>query len=447
MTDVCMKISNRFSVPALFIPLVIFFYSCQDDLDDPLHAPRLIKEAIYEGMSEWYYWNEKIPTNIDLMKYNSNEVLLEGLRYSALDKWSYLTTIDAFNKAFTGQNAGHGVGFAIDPADRVFLTFVYEDSPAGKDGWQRGWQVLEVNGRPISAYKVGNGYNLQLGADATGVTNTFKFRLPDGAELERTIPKAAYQSNSVLHQSVFVEGDKRVGYWVYNSFKASLQVEPTKSIEVENSMAYFAANDINELIIDLRYNGGGSVAVAEQIMNYLIPSRYDGGLMYTNAFNDRKSDYNEEMFFEKIGDLNLDRLIFITSRGSASSSELLINCLSPYLDVVLIGDNTYGKPVGAFPLSGFYRALRQSNVELVPITFAIANAEGKASYYEGFPVDFPVMDDPSQNWGDPEEARLKAALRFITTGNFGERAKSMYRPPSWAMIDNFTGLKQEFPAY
>src|SRR5690606_40074493 len=77
------------------------------------------------------------------------------LRYKQLDKWSYLTTVDAFDKAFTGQNAGHGVGFTVDEEDKVFITFVYDESPAGKDGWQRGWQIIEVNGRPISSYKSG----------------------------------------------------------------------------------------------------------------------------------------------------------------------------------------------------------------------------------------------------------------------------------------------------
>ena len=126
---------------------------------------------------------------------------------------------------------------------------------------------------------MGNGYNLQLGADVPGVTNTLKFQLQDGSVVERTIPKAEYQSNSVLYQTVFEEGNNRIGYWAYNSFKASLQVQPTKSLEVENSMAYFEENQINELIIDLRYNGGGSVAVAEQIMNYLITPSNDGELM------------------------------------------------------------------------------------------------------------------------------------------------------------------------
>lgn len=442
-----MKTNKKYWLPALFFILALLFSSCHDETDDPIYISNRIKEAIYDGMLEWYYWNKEIPTGINVRDYISNEALLEALRYKQLDKWSYLTTVDAFDKAFTGQNAGHGVGFTVDEEDKVFITFVYDESPAGKDGWQRGWQIIEVNGRPISSYKSGNGYNLQLGADATGVSNTFKFLLPDGSEVERTIPKEEYQSNAVLYQTVFEEGGQRIGYWVYNSFKASLEVEPTKSLEVENSMTFFEKQRIDEIIIDLRYNGGGSVAVADQIMNYLIPSRHDGDLMYTNSFNDNKHNYNEEKQFEKLGSLELDRIIFITSRGSASSSELLINCLSPYLEVVLIGDNTYGKPVGAFPLSGFYRALRENNVELVPITFAIANAQGKAAYYNGFPVDYAVEDDPSKNWGDPEEARLKAALNFIKTGSFGERSRSAYQSPAWAMIDNFKGLAQEFPVY
>lgn len=436
-----------YRINSIVLLVVFFFTSCNEEIEDPLRRSSLVKETIYESMMEWYFWNETLPSPINLRRSGSNEELLEELKYTPLDKWSYLTTPQDFNKAFVGQNAGHGVGFTVTDDDKVFLSFVYADSPAGKDGWQRGWEIIEVNDRPLSAYRKSNGYDLQLGSNAPGVTNTFKFRLADGSLVKRTIPKADYQSNSVLYQTVFEEGGKRIGYWVYNSFKVSPQVKPAKSIEVEESMAYFQAKHINEFIIDLRYNGGGSVAVAEQILNYLVPADASEKLMYTNSFNKEKSELNEEQFFEKIGDLNLSRVVFITSRGSASSSELLINCLSPYLDLVLVGDNTYGKPVGAFPLSGYYKVLRENNVELVPITFAIANANGKASYYEGFPVDYAVSDDPSKNWGDPGEERLNAALNIIIQGGVGERGKRSYTAPTWAMIDNFKGLQQEFPVY
>lgn len=439
-----LKIKGTMAFPFL---LLFFLISCNEEIDDPLYQTSQVKEAIFEGMHEWYYWNDQLPSTINVGRYLTNEELLEDLKYKTLDKWSYLTTTEAFNKAFTGQNAGHGVGFTIDADERVFLAFVYEDSPAGKDGWQRGWEIIEVNGKPISFYKRGSGYDFQLGPDNMGISNTFKFKTPDGSFLEKTIPKAEYQSNSVLHQEVVEKNGQKVGYWVFNSFKATPGMEPTQSVEVEESMKFFEEHQIGELIIDLRYNGGGSVAVAEQLMNYLIPPSASGKIMYTNALNEHKSELNEIKYFEKTGQLDLNRVIFITSRGSASSSELIINCLTPYVEVVLIGENTYGKPVGAFPLSSLYKVLEQNDVELVPITFAIANAEGKAAYYEGLPVDVQIADDPVRNWGDPEEKRLKAALEFIGTGAVGPENRVSYEPPSWAMIDDFEGLKKEFPAY
>ena len=438
--------SMPYKIIAPFICLAVIV-SCQEKIEDPGLAESKVKEAIYNGMLDWYYWNEELPATLDVNKYISNEQLLEDLKYDQLDKWSYLTTREDFNKAFTGQNAGHGVGISLDPDDRLWLSFVYAESPAGKDGWQRGWEIVGVNGKPVSDYKRGGGYDLQLGPDNVGVTNMFTLRTLDGSLVERTIAKAEYQSNSVLYQNVLTTNGKKIGYWVYNSFKATPNVTPTKSLEVEESMRYFEDNQIGELIIDLRYNGGGSVDVAEQILNYLIPSSASGKLMYTNTLNDSKSQYNEEQKFEKTGNLQLNRIVFITSRGSASASELIINCLTPYLDVVLIGDNTYGKPVGAFPLSQFYKPLEENNVELVPITFAIANANGQAGYYEGFPVDYPVMDDPTKNWGDEEERRLNAALEYIETGTVDISARILYTPPQWAMIDNFSGLKKEFPVY
>src|SRR5690606_10843183 len=117
----------------------------------------------------------------------------------------------------------------------------------------------------------------------------FKFLLPDGEVVQRTIAKEDYQSNSVLHQEVVEYRGKKIGYWVYNSFKATPNLEPTKSMEVEESMGYFQDQQIDELIVDLRYNGGGSVVVAEQLMNYLIPASASGKLMYTNSLNEDKS--------------------------------------------------------------------------------------------------------------------------------------------------------------
>lgn len=187
--------------------------------------------------------------------------------------------------------------------------------------------------------------------------------------------------------------------------------------------------------------------MAEQIMNALIPVADDGKLMYTNALNRDKSDLNESFQFNKTGSLDLSQLVVITSRGSASASELLINCLSPYMEVVLVGQRTYGKPVGSFPVSQFNQVLSQNDVELVPITFAIANAEGNAAYYDGFPVTIPSVDNPAFNWGDAREPNLASALTFIQYGANAVAARQKVDPNQWQMIDNFSGLAKEFPVY
>ncbi len=429
--------------------MFVGFWAC-DPKDDLVPDPSglAVKNAIFESMNEWYFWNEELPATVDYSKFSSNEELLDAILFKPLDRFSYLTTQEAFNNSFVGRNAGHGFGFAFTQEERLYISFVFDESPAGKDGWKRGWEITHINGKAVSEYQTPSGaYDFQLGGPDPGISNTFSFKLPDGSTTTRTNVKADYQSNSVLERTVYEAGGKKVGYWVYQSFKATAGISPTRSTEVDASMEYFQSQGIQDLIIDLRYNGGGSVAVAEQICNYLIQGANSGKLMYTNKLNQSKTSQNTSRSYYKIGNLNLDRVIFITSRGSASASELVINNLAPYLDLVLIGDNTYGKPVGSFPLSSYNRTLKIHNVELVPITFATANAAGKAEYFDGFAADFPVGDTPQFPWGDERDLRLAAALNFIQNGNVSGRMLDTYFQPKWEMIDAFRGLQQEFPAY
>lgn len=434
----------------IYLSLLLIGLGSCNKKDDPTPNPQsdVVKDAIYDTMEEWYYWNQELPPKPNLSDFASNEEFLEAIKFKPLDRFSYLTTQEDFNNAFVGRNAGHGFGFAFDANERLYLTFVFDEAPAGKDGWERGWEIIEVNGKPIADYKTtSGGYDFKLGGAEAGITNSFTFKLPDGSTTTRSNTKAEYQSNSVLYQSVIELTGKKVGYWVYNSFKATAGLSPTRSQEVEDSFTYFQNQGVSELIIDLRYNGGGSVAVAEQISNYLIQSANNGKLMYTNKLNYLKTNLENSTNFKKIGSLSLDRLVFITSRGTASASELVINSLNPYFDITLIGDNTFGKPVGSFPLSPYEPVLKQNNVELVPITFATANSEGNAEYFDGFEPDFLVGDTPQFNWGDPQDLRLTAAIQVLENGGVNSRMLNSYYRPRWEMIDAFKGLQQEFPVY
>jgi carboxyl-terminal processing protease len=441
---------NIWSILSVFILLLSACNPESDDVD-PGKVQNAVQKAIYDSMKEWYYWTSEIPSDVDLSGALSNQELLEKLRYVPLDRpgWTYITTRAQFDAAFTGQVSGvHGFRLALDENEKLFVASVLPSGPAGQDGWQRGWEFIEINGRSISSYRNSNGsYSFDLGPNDVGVQNTFKFKLPDGTETTRTIQKASFQASSVIHQEVLETQNKKIGYWVYESFRATSGLTPVRSQEVENSFNFFISESIDELIIDLRYNGGGSVAVAAQVMNYLVPSSASGSPSFVYRYNGNKIENNSTTNFSKIGSLRLNRVIFITSRSSASSSELIINSLSPYMEVVLIGANTYGKPVGQFPLSQFNRTLRENDVEVVPVTFSIANANGRADYFDGLPANFLVGDDFSKNWGDPQEGRLAAALGYISNGAVSSRLASTYYEPVWEMIDAFKGLEKEFPMY
>ncbi|MFD2203362.1 S41 family peptidase [Shivajiella indica] len=443
----------RLNIWGILLAIVLIFPACNPESDDvePIKVQNAVQKAIFDSMKEWYYWTSEIPDDVDLSGSLSNEDLLEKLRYAPLDRpgWTYLTTRAQFEAAFTGQVSGvHGFRLALDENENLFVASVLPNGPAGRDGWQRGWEFIEINGRSISSYRNSNGsYSFDLGPNTVGVQNTFKLKLPDGTETTRTIAKESFQANSVIFEDVFEANGKKVGYWVYESFRATSGLTPVRSQEVENSFNFFISEGIDELIIDLRYNGGGSVDVAAQVLNYLVPQSASNSPSFVYRYNGNKIENNRTINFSKIGSLNLSRVVFITSRSSASSSELIINSLSPYMEVVLIGANTYGKPVGQFPLSQFNRTLRENDVEVVPVTFSIANANGRADYFDGLEANFLVGDDFTKNWGDPEEARLAAALNFISTGAVSSRLASTYYEPIWEMIDSFKGLEKEFPIY
>ena len=122
-------------------------FSCYPDEEVPVNTENNIKQAIYQTMKEWYFWNSQIPENMDVTSFPTYNELLSSLIFEPLDRWSYLTNREAFDRSFTGQNAGYGFGFGIGENGNLYLSFVYKEAPAGKDGWQRGWEIISVNGR------------------------------------------------------------------------------------------------------------------------------------------------------------------------------------------------------------------------------------------------------------------------------------------------------------
>ena len=195
----------------------------------------------------------------------------------------------------------------------------------------------------------------------------------------------------------------------------------------------FEINGINELVIDLRNNGGGDVETAEYLANRIAPSNVNGSLMYTyevNQFIKKWEWFNEEEFapikFNKIGSLKLSRVYFLVSPETASASELLINSLTPVMPTYMIGtfslndkkqeiaDKTYGKPVGFID----YPVL-SNNVKLYIGSFKMYNSKGKGDYFDGLTPNSHVWEFKDfYDFGDVKESMLAAALLHMQTGTF-----------------------------
>jgi C-terminal processing protease CtpA/Prc len=227
---------------------------------------------------------------------------------------------------------------------------------------------------------------------------------------------------------------RRVGYVVFRNF-----VEPSYDA-LDAAFAELRAAGVTELVLDLRYNGGGLVGVARHLASLIGGMRTGGAVLAEYFHNDRYQRLNEIIRFEaKANALALDRLMVITTRASASASELVINALRPFMAVHVIGDRTYGKPVGQYAISFCDKTL-------APVSFTLRNANGEGDYFDGIAVTCAAADDLSRQLGDPLEGSLREALAFIDTGRCSAESAGMRtrqaapgaeaRPAGWESLLN-----------
>jgi C-terminal processing protease CtpA/Prc len=236
--------------------------------------------------------------------------------------------------------------------------------------------------------------------------------------VDLNLTAAEYLENPIFVDSVYAVGGKKIGYLSNNSFLG----DTVKTYnEFQRIFNRFASQNINDLIVDLRYNGGGYVTVQEKLANYLINVAGNGEIMMKQQYNDKYSRYNETTNFRKLGKLNLNRIFFIVSNNTASASELLINNLKPYMDVKLIGSSkTYGKPVGYFNIpvgSEWY---------IFPVSFRTTNKNGEGNYFNGIALNAQVADGLDKDWGDLNESLLATAVNYSISGSARLGTTSVY---------------------
>jgi C-terminal processing protease CtpA/Prc len=319
---------------------------------------------------------------------------------------------EEWDKISSGISGDFGLNVFFNDEKDLRVKAVENASPAGRAGIRRGWKITAING------------NSNISTDNTDFivdnvfsspSTTFTFLKPDGTTTNISLNASTYEEHPVYLDTVYNYGGKKFGYFVFNSFLG----DTTKIYNnFQQTFSLFAREKITDLVVDLRYNGGGYVTVQQQLANYLAPSSANGGLMMKQIYNDKFIEFNSTDFFKKQGTLNLPRIFFIVSNNTASASELLINNLKPYMEVKLVGPgNTYGKPVGYFPIE-------VGDWNIFPVSFRSTNKNGEGNYFNGIAVHSLVNDGLNKDWGDLEEACLARAVRYITTGSFQSRIQA-----------------------
>ncbi len=393
---------------------------------------------VRDQLTAAYYWNQHLPANVSPANFNSPEDYLEAVRFRPLDNtYSYITSAAANNAFYSdSQFIGFGFGQQTTEAD-IRVLQVYDESPALEAGLSRGDRITHVNGRTVAAMVGDGSIGSAFGPTEVGVSADIVFVKPTGEERTARLVKRLVTIPTVsLTHVVDFEG-RKVGYLFFRNF-----VRPSTAA-LNDAFAALKSAGATELVLDLRYNGGGLIDVAVQLAGLISGGRTAGQVMINWVHNDRLAPvYDKVTRFNEppTQALNLQRLIVITTRSSASASELIVNSLRPYMPVVTIGDTSYGKPVGQYSFNFCDKVL-------IPVAFSLRNVNNEGDFFDGIPAICAAPDDITHQLGDPAEASYAEALTFISTGACSARAEAaahalraarvaVPRPAGWAALLN-----------
>lgn len=376
-----------------------------------------------------YFWNDGLAAAN--AQADSMDAYFRSMLFQPLDRYSYTQPVEAYNQFFTdGTRTGYGYTLVWTDAARTVLRVrsVEPLSPVGRAGLRRGDQILSIDGLSPQVIAAGGLPN----ATTEGVARTFTVLGADGRRREWTVASATFALSPVTPVQVLTgqgpEGSTRVAYMAFHEFIIASETA------LDQAFARFNAAGATELVLDLRYNGGGSVVLARGLGSMVAGPRAEDQAFADIRFNARNAADNFIVpFTTNIGILpgpvftGLRRVVIITSAATASASELLINALRPFMPVVLVGETTYGKPYG-------FQSRSECGTTYSAVNFETFNARGEGRYVQGIAPACEVADDLDHELGDPAEARLAAALHYLRFGSCPGRssadALALKRPPA-----------------
>ena len=443
----------------------MLFTSCFEDNDDNGALASEINDFVWKGMNAAYLYKQEIP-DLDnnrfndseeyasyLNSYNSPENLFESLIYERdnIDKFSLI--VDNYielEQYLSGVSLSNGLNFGLvylpNSTNEIFgyVRYVNNGSEADLANINRGDIFRSIDDIPLSI----DNYSDLLSQEVYTVNfaNYFNNDTEDVSDdtielndINIELQKVPLIKNPVHHYSTLNYSGGKIGYLMYNQFVSNYD-DYLKTIFSE-----FKSNSVDELILDLRYNPGGSINSAI-VLASLITGQFENEIFNTEQWNNDIQNYwlnnNPEYLINRFmsfqSSLNLSRVFILTTRSSASASELIINCLEPYINVIQIGTTTYGKyqaSVTLYDSENFsnQNVNRSHNYALQPLVLKTLNANGVTDYYNGISPDYEY-EERAFDMG--QVGNINEPMLNFTFGIIDSRISLDIKPELFAYIDD-----------
>jgi len=435
------------SIACLFF--LLFFFCCSDDKKTIPSTPETpqanaltqkVNKFIYENFLYNYLWNKEVATDIDIRYETDPHNLFNKLIYRD-DRWSTLTdNATELDESFEGNSTTFGYGlnvykFSNSPSCYAIITYVYDGTPAQTAGLKRGDILLQINGKDIDTKNYtdlwyASSLELKLGVLDQNTIH------PGNKTVHLTAVKM-YQNPIITHK-IIEKNNQKIGYLCYSDYL--LQSHD----QLAEIFAEFKQANVKDIVLDLRYNGGGYAETARYLSSILAPASAlsNRSVYLQEIWNDNYMTYfkqqgeDTKQYFNAEVPVNMDlkRLFVLTSRSTASASEATMTGLSPYLELVQIGDTTHGKYCGGVLISPTTADNKPdasiSNWEMYLMIYRFANNQGVTDFKNGFAPTYRIEETLeniiAHQLGDEKEILLAKALEVIT-GTPASEPVSRYR--------------------